>query len=105
MGSIIPIIPFAIDACTTRDVAISATTINRTAPTRSDHGARLKNSHQARIANEATSAPSTAMMPASGRTSGTTNLTSPSSTAAATPGHSRSGLRIGPSVSRVATGE
>ena len=45
MGSIIPIIPFAIDSSTTRDVAKNATIITTRAATRSDQGARRKNSH------------------------------------------------------------
>ncbi len=50
MGSIIPIIPSRIDTWTRRDVANNATIIRTMAPTRSDQGARLKNSHHTRIA-------------------------------------------------------
>ena len=51
MGSNIPIIPFAIDSCTMRDVASTAPTMTTMAPTRSDQGARLKKSHHTMIAN------------------------------------------------------
>ena len=53
MANIIPIIPFAIDSWTTRDVANSATTIRTMAPRRSDQGARLKNSHHTTISQPA----------------------------------------------------
>ena len=77
-----------------RDVANSATTIRTMAPTRSDQGARLKNSHHTTTANPPTNPaqhPDRAVAP--GTTMGTTNLTSHSSTTATTPGHSRSGFR------------
>ena len=45
MTNSIPIIPFAIDSWTMRDVATSATIIRTMAPQRSDQGARLKNTH------------------------------------------------------------
>jgi hypothetical protein len=92
-GSIIPIIPFAIDGCTMRLVMMIAMTINTIAPKRSTQGARLKNSHQTRIASAHTIAPSIAPMAASGATTGTTNQSSHCSTTATTPGHSRSGFR------------
>ena len=76
-----------------RDVATSATTIRTMAPTRSDQGARLKNSHHTTTANPPTTPPSIAeRRTASGTTMGTTNQTSHCSTTATTPGHSRSGL-------------
>src|ERR1035437_10189441 len=92
MGNIIPIIPVAIDTWTMRDVANSAIIIRTIAPKRSDQGARLKNNHHTTIANPATSPPRMANAKASGTTMGTPNLTRHSSTAATTPGHSRSGF-------------
>ena len=58
MGNNIPPGAVAIDSWRTREVANIATTISTTAPTRSDHGARLKNTHHTTIANAATSPPS-----------------------------------------------
>ena len=46
-----PIIPVAIDLSTRREVTSRPTAINARAPSRSDHGARLKNSHQTMIAS------------------------------------------------------
>jgi hypothetical protein len=51
IGNIIPIIPFAMDGCTRCDVANNPTIIRTMAPTRSDQGARLKNSHRRRTAS------------------------------------------------------
>ena len=68
------------------------------APTRSVQGARLKNSHQTTIANAPMSPPKTPNIMVPGTTTGTTNLTSSNSSAAATPGHSRSDLCFGSSV-------
>jgi hypothetical protein len=59
MGSIIPIIPFEMDSCTRREVADSATIIRTIAPRRSDHGARLKNSHHRTMISAPAKAPST----------------------------------------------
>jgi len=99
MGNNIPIAPFAIDTWMMRDVANSATIIRPTAPTRSGQGARLRNTHHTTIANPQKTPPITpknvAGNPknvASGATIGTTNLSSISSTAATTPGQSRSGF-------------
>ena len=92
MTNIIPIIPVAMDWWMMRGVANSATPIKTMAPTRSDQGARLKNSHHTTIVTPPRSSPiiPTAMAP--GTTTGTTNLTSHCSTTATTPGHSRSGF-------------
>src|SRR6266516_7659417 len=68
------------------------------APTRSVQGARLMNTHHTTIANTPMSPPITPNIMVPGTTMGTTNLTSSNSTAATTPGHSRSGLRFGSSV-------
>jgi hypothetical protein len=94
-----PIMPFAIDSCTTREVANSATAKSATAPKRSSHGARLKNSHHAAMTTAPATPPSTARRPsgipksiASGATAGATNVTTPRKTAPATPGHTRSGF-------------
>src|ERR1700730_10361156 len=76
-----------------RDVATSATIVKATAPRRSDQGARLKNNHHTTIANAPASPPIIPTNTALGTTAGMTNLTTHSSTAAATPGHSRSGFR------------
>ena len=51
MGNNIPCAPVAIDLSTMRDVANIAAIIRTTAPKRSDHGARLKNTHHRTIAN------------------------------------------------------
>ena len=50
MGNNIPPGAVAIDSWRTREVANNATTISTIAPTRSDHGARLKNTHHTAIA-------------------------------------------------------
>ena len=98
MGNNIPPGAVAIDSWRTREVANNATTISTIAPTRSDHGARLKNTHHTTIANAATSPPSNPTGGAPGATSGTaTSLNSSSSAAATTPGHSRSGFGEGSS--------
>jgi hypothetical protein len=60
MGNMLPIIAVRIEMWTKGHVTTSATTISTTAPTRSNQGARLKNNHHTRIANEQTSAPSAA---------------------------------------------
>src|SRR5947207_760057 len=81
MGNIIPIIPPAMDLWIMRDVANAATIIRTMALTRSDQGARLKNSHHTTIANAPTSPPITPNIMVSGTRIGATNLTSSSSTA------------------------
>ena len=86
------IIPFAIEASTMRLVATMATIIRTTAPQRSTQGARLKKAHHTTIANAPKSPPRIPKAPTAGTTMGTTNLTRHSSTAAATPGHNRSGF-------------
>src|SRR5579862_2574845 len=97
--NIIPIIPVATDTWTRRFVATSATIARATAPRRSDQGARLKKTHQATIANTQTKAAITPKRKVLGTTAGSTYLSTHSSTAAATPGHSRSGCRgVGESV-------
>src|ERR1700680_1090440 len=97
--NIIPIIPVATDTWTMRFVAISATIARATAPRRSDQGARLKKTHHTTIANAQTKPPIAPKRKALGMTTGRTYLTRHSSTAAATPGHSRSGFRgVGASV-------
>ena len=84
--------PVAMETWMMRDVATSATIIKARAPQRSERGARLKNAHHTTMANAQTSAPIIPTGPASGATMGTTALASNSSTAASTPGHSRSGF-------------
>ncbi len=98
--NIIPIIPPAIDSWRRmRGVAASATIIKARAPKRSDQRARLKNTHHRMMTNAQASPPRTLNIMASGKTRGTTNLISTSSTAASTPGQSRSGFRgVGSSV-------
>src|ERR1700676_3757449 len=91
--NIIPIIHVATDTWTMRFVATSATIARATAPRRSDQGARLKKTHQTTIANAQTKPPIATKRKALGTTTGRTYLTTHSSTAAATPGHSRSGFR------------
>src|SRR5687767_3247819 len=71
----------------------SATIIRPLAPTRSDQGARLKNTHQTTIASPPASPPMTAKGSAAGATTGTAYLTRNCSITMTTPGHSRSGLR------------
>ena len=93
MTSIIPTIPFAMDACTTREVPKSAATASTIAPRRSDQAARLKPSHQTMTASPPASPPTTATKLESATTSGTANQSVHCSTTAITPGHSRSGLR------------
>jgi hypothetical protein len=51
MINIIPIFDVAIDTCSSRDAANSATIINRMAPQRSTLGALLKNAHHIAIAS------------------------------------------------------
>jgi len=85
--------PVRIDTSTTRDVTKSETGINTIAAMRSDHGARLKNSHHTTIATAETIAPINAEKKKSGARIGTPNLRTHKSNAAATPGHNRSGLR------------
>jgi hypothetical protein len=65
------------------------------ASTRSDQGARLKNSHHNRIASAQTIPPIPPKKMASGLNAGMTNLDKHNSTAAMTPGHSRSGFLAG----------
>ena len=94
----------AMDGWTQSLVAAIATTIRTMAPTRSDHGARLNNSHQRTTASPPTTPPRTASRPigseatsASGAILGTPNASSHCRTTMTTPGHSRSGLRdVGP---------
>src|SRR5213080_5581469 len=75
------------------DVANSATIITTMAPTRSDHGARLKSTHHTRIATPLASPPIIPNKKVSGMNIGTANMKR-RSTAAMTPGHSRSGFRV-----------
>src|ERR1700720_3085448 len=97
--NIIPIIPVATDTWTMRFVASSATIARATAPRRSDQGARLKKTHHTTIANAQTKPPIAPRRKALGTTAGRTYLSTHNSTAAATPGHSRSGFRgVGESV-------
>ena len=77
-----------------RDVANNATIITTMAPTRSDHGARLKSTHHTRIATPLASPPIIPNKKVSGMTIGTANMKRRRSTAAMTPGHSRSGFRV-----------
>src|SRR2546425_12153050 len=93
MGNILLIPAFAMDGWTICFVANTATTITTMAPTRSDQGARLKNTHHRTIANPPTTPPNIPKMANSGMTMGTATMASNISTAAATPGHSRSGFR------------
>src|ERR1700688_4028250 len=76
-----------------RFVATSAMTARATAPRRSDQGARLKKTHHTTIANAQTKPPIAPKRNALGATTGRTYLTTHNSTAAVTPGHSRSGSR------------
>src|SRR5215207_9848559 len=73
-----------------RFVAISVMTISTSAPTRSNQGARLKNSHHSAIANPHNTPISKPMAAVRGKRKGTTNHASHCSTTAITPGHSRS---------------
>ena len=59
-GSIIPIIPPAIDGWTIRFVASTTIGISTIAPNRSNQGARLKNNHHNRIINAQTNPPNIA---------------------------------------------
>ena len=83
-----PIIPFAIDGWTKRDVTAAATSISATTPSRSDQGARLKNSHQPITARPNAKPPITAVPPCDGQTSGISQSSHWSATAT-TPGQSR----------------
>src|ERR1017187_9273158 len=94
MANNIPCAPVAIDTWMRREVPNSATTIRTTAPKRSDHGARLRKTHQARTAKPPTSSPSIPKPSAPGTTAGTANLASHCSTTATTPGQRRSGFRV-----------
>src|SRR5215213_964075 len=76
-----------------RKVANNATIIRTTAPTRSDQGARLKNSHHRMTANPKPKVARSADFVASGATTGSPNLTSHCRITRTTPGHSRSGFR------------
>src|SRR6476659_3798036 len=76
-------------------VTTPAKIMTATAPRRSAHGTRLKKIHHTRIASVQTTAPMIPSGAASGTTRGTTNLSITSTAAAATPGHSRSGLDPG----------
>jgi hypothetical protein len=92
--SIIPCPAPTIDAWATVLVANTATTITMIAPTRSNHGARLNNSHHTAITNAPATPPSIAMSaPLSGASSGAPIMTSNWTMAMTTPGHSRSGFR------------
>src|SRR5215467_3823909 len=62
------------------------------APSRSPHGARLKNNHHTRTANAHAAAPIIAPIMASGSTTVTPNQISHCSATAITPGHTRSGF-------------
>src|SRR5262245_14339834 len=62
------------------------------APSRSAHGARLKNNHHTRTAKEHASPPITTLIPASGTTTGTPYQISHCNATAVTPGHSRTGF-------------
>src|SRR5205807_5476 len=84
-------------------VANNATIIRPIAPKRSDQAARLKNIHHTTTTNVPTSPPSTANILASGKTIGTTNRTTHTSTAATTPGHSLSGFLGGASLGVILT--
>ena len=87
-----PIAPPAIDSWTMRLARNNPMTIRAIAPKRSDHAARLKNSHHRATRIPPTNPPSTPYIMVSGATAGTTNLASPASIAMTTPGHSRSGF-------------
>ena len=69
-----------------------ATIITATAPSRSAHGARLKNSHHRRMRTPPPTPPRTAKMPPPGTSSGTIRTVSRISVARVTPGHKRRGL-------------
>src|SRR5262249_24687664 len=71
----------------------TATIIKATMPRRSIHGARLKSSHHTTISSAHAAPPSIAIAALSGLTAGTTSLRKSRSSAAATPGHNRSGFR------------
>src|SRR5262245_46844502 len=91
--SIIPCPAPTIDAWATALVANTATTIRTIAPTRSDHGARLNNSHHTAISNAPTTPPSMPISaPPSGASRGAPTMTSNWTMAMATAGHSRSGF-------------
>src|SRR5262249_53462804 len=99
IGNIIPIIPPAIEGSTTRLVATTATTISTSAPMRSNHGARLKNSHHKMVANAAITPARKQKSVALGIRKGTTNHDNHCTAKAMTPGHRRSDrLTIGCSI-------
>ncbi len=87
-----PMAPVAIDSWRMSGVAARATIIRATAPRRSDHGARLKNSHQTTRANPPANPPSMPYMAASGATRGTPYRASHCNATMTTPGQSRSGF-------------
>jgi hypothetical protein len=95
MTSISPIIPPAIEGCTRSFVTSTATTINASAPSRSRHGARLKNNHHSTRSNPHASAPITPTVAASGVKSGATKRSSHCTATITTPGQSRSGWEAG----------
>ena len=89
----------AMDSWTRREIPSTAMIIHTRAPKRSDQGARLKPTHHTTIAAAPKTQPINPTTPdsnpknwASGKTLGRTNLSSINSTAATTPGHSRSGF-------------
>src|ERR1035437_6529278 len=88
-----PIAPPAIDSWTMRLTANIPMIIRAMAPKRSDHAARLKNSHHKATRIPPANPPSTPYTTKSGPPEETTILASPVSIARTTPGHSRSGFR------------
>jgi hypothetical protein len=87
-----PIIPFVIERWRKGRVANTAATITTIAPIRSDHGARLKNSHHTMIASVPASAAIMPANPVSGKIAGIRILSPTITAAATTPGHNRSGV-------------
>src|SRR5438552_3416615 len=71
----------------------TATSIATIAPTRSDHGARLKRSHHDTTISPPTTPPNIPKIATPGATMGTPTMAINTSVAAATPGHKRSGFR------------
>src|SRR6266568_4907455 len=92
-ANIIPIMPPTIDLSSSGLMAKNPTTTTASGRRRSSHGARLKNSHQITMAAAQASEPNKPITAASGLSTGTMKRSTSSRTAAATPGHSRSGFR------------
>src|SRR5688500_2494641 len=100
IGKIMPIAPVASDTSRNGNVAAIAAIIRTIAAMRSNHAARLKNSHQTAIAKNPANPPMTAYIVWSGATIGIPNRASHCAATIATPGHRRRGLDEGDSDDR-----